>query len=72
MFRPAKLYHATIVLKEEKVDILINRIYELGLCELKEAETDLSSKYSYELVKNLDEIQTRFDFTIAGQTKPVA
>jgi len=64
MFRPAKIYHTTIVLKEDKVNALINRLYELGICELKEAKVDLSSKYSYEVVKNLDEIQTRFNFIV--------
>ncbi len=64
MFRPAKIYHTTVILKEHKVNTVINKLYELGLCELKEADIDLSSKYSYESVKNLDEIQTKFDFII--------
>jgi V/A-type H+-transporting ATPase subunit I len=61
MFRPAKIHHTTLILGEDKVNKLINRLYELGICELKEATVDLSSKYSYEVVKNLDEIQTRFN-----------
>jgi len=61
MFRPAKIYHATVILNEDKVNTLINRLYELGLCELKESTIELSSKYSYEEVKSLDEIQTRFN-----------
>ena len=64
MSRPAKIYHTTVILKEDKVDELIKRIYELGLCELKESSADLSSKYSYEIFKNLDDIQTRFNFII--------
>jgi V/A-type H+-transporting ATPase subunit I len=64
MFRPAKIYHTTVILKENKVNAVINRLHELGLCELKESDIDLSSKYSYELIKNLDDIQTRFDFII--------
>jgi len=61
MFRPAKIHHATVIVKEDKVNSLINRLYELGICELKESDIDLSSKYSYEVVKNLDEIQGRFN-----------
>ncbi len=64
MFRPAKIYHATLILKEDKVNSIVNKLYELGLCELKEADVELSSKYSYELVKSLDEMQTRFNFII--------
>lgn len=64
MFRPAKIYHTTIILREDKVNKLINRLYELGVCELKEADVDLSSKYSYEVVKNLDQIQTRFNVIV--------
>ncbi len=64
MFRPAKIYHATIILEEDKVKPLINRLYELGLCELRESAVDLSSKYSYEIIKSLDEIQIRFNFII--------
>ncbi|MBW2981214.1 V-type ATP synthase subunit I [Candidatus Woesearchaeota archaeon] len=51
-------------MKEDKVNILINTLYEQGICELKESEIDLSSKYSYELVKNVDDIQTRLNFII--------
>jgi V/A-type H+/Na+-transporting ATPase subunit I len=64
MSRPAKIYHTTVILKEDRVDELIKKIYELGLCELKESSADLSSKYSYEIFKNLDDIQTRFNFII--------
>jgi len=62
MFRPTKIHHTTVILEEDKVNTLINRLHELGLCELKESEIDLSSKYSYEQTKNLDDIQTRFNF----------
>ena len=64
MFRPAKIFHTTVILKEDKVDALINSLHELGICELKESKAELSSKYSYELIKNIDEIQTRFDFIV--------
>jgi len=64
MFRPAKINHTTLVLREDKVATLINRLYELGICELKESAIDLSSKYSYEIMKRLDEIQNRFNFII--------
>ena len=78
MFRPTKIYHTTVILEENKVNTLINRLHELGLCELKEqgikdfsapkspnserSEICLSSKYSYEQSKDLDDIQTRFNF----------
>ena len=64
MFKPAKIYHTTILIDEGNVGPLINELYELGLCELKEAEAELDSKYSYELMKNLDNLQTRFDNVI--------
>lgn len=64
MFRPAKINHATVIVKEDKVDELVNNLHEMGLCELKESEANLSSKYSYELVKSLDEIQNRFNFIV--------
>jgi len=64
MVRPAKIYHTTVVLNEDKVDTFINKIYELGLCQLKGSDIDLSSKYSYELLKGLDEMQTRFNFIL--------
>ena len=49
MFRPAKIYHTTVILNEGKVDELIKKLYESGLCELKESSVDLSSKYSYDI-----------------------
>lgn len=61
MFRPAKIHHATIILNENKVDKFVGSIYEKGLCQLKEADIKFDSKYSYELVKNLDEIEARLD-----------
>lgn len=64
MFRPAKIYHITGIVMEDKVTALINRLYEGGVCELKEAESDISSRYSYELIKSLDEMQTRFNFIL--------
>jgi len=66
MFRPAKIHHTTVILKEDKVNLLVNRLYELGLCELKESDIDLESKYSYEIIKSLDGIQTRFNFIIGS------
>ena len=60
MFRPAKIYHAIVIIDETRVNTLINRLYEVGICQLKEAEIDLSSKYSYGLFKDLDGMQTRF------------
>lgn len=64
MFRPAKINHAVVIIKEDKVDELVNSLYEMGLCELKKSEVELSSKYSYELVKSLDELQNRFNFIV--------
>ena len=66
MVRPAKIYHTKVILQEDKVEALINGLHELGLCELKESNIDLESKYSYELVKNLDEISNRFDFVTSS------
>ena len=64
MFRPAKIHHVTTILREDKVNKLISSLYEKGICELKETQVDLSSKYSYEIVKNVDDIQTRLNFII--------
>ena len=64
MVRPAKIYHTTVILDEGKVDTFINKIYELGLCQLNESSIDLSSKYSYDLIKELDDMQTRFNFIV--------
>ncbi|MBU1005122.1 MAG: V-type ATP synthase subunit I [Nanoarchaeota archaeon] len=61
MFRPAKIHHIVGAVVENKVNLIVNRLHELGICELKEAEIDLSSKYSYELVKSVDELYTRFN-----------
>ncbi|MBW2983936.1 V-type ATP synthase subunit I [Candidatus Woesearchaeota archaeon] len=64
MFRPAKIHHTIVLLREDSVNELITLLYELGICELKKTNVDLPSKYSYELVKNVDEIQTRLNFII--------
>ncbi|MFH1642563.1 MAG: V-type ATP synthase subunit I [Nanoarchaeota archaeon] len=64
MFRPAKIFHATVIVNEQKVDNLLGKLYELGLCELKEAEADLCSMYSYDLVKSLDDSQNRLNYVI--------
>ncbi len=64
MFRPAKIYHSTIVLREDKVSGLIDNLYELGVCELKETDVDLESKYSYEYAKNIDEMHIRLKYLI--------
>lgn len=64
MFRPSKIFHTTVIVNEDKVQDTINEIYERGICELKETKIDLPSKYSYELVKNLDDAHNRFNFIV--------
>ncbi len=64
MFRPARVFHTIVILPENKVDDVINHLFELGLCELKNSELDLCSKYSYDVVKKLDDMQTRFSFVL--------
>jgi len=73
MFRPAKIYHANLIIREDLADSLINNIHELGICELKEAEIDLDSKYSTEYSKEINDIQARLKFVtdVLEDYKPI-
>ncbi|MBW2989146.1 V-type ATP synthase subunit I [Candidatus Woesearchaeota archaeon] len=78
MFRPTKLFHARVIIDKSKADALINSLYELGLCEIKKqdsaslkkgaedegTEVMLSPQYSYESIKKLDDVQTRFNLIV--------
>jgi len=64
MFKPAKVLHSLIVVPRSNVSSLITGLYEQGICEPKEIDTDLEPIFDHEKAKRVYEADQRIKFVV--------
>lgn len=57
MFRPAKIYHVRNFVPKDKVDKLVRALHGAGVCQIKEAEANIPSKFELPEITEIDEMQ---------------
>ena len=69
MLYPEKIHHAQVIVADNNIHDLITTLHEKGLCELKESDIDLPTKFEFGFAKKAEEIDSRLK-SLLSSLKP--
>ncbi len=68
--RPARMYHAKVILSKNKVTKLTESLLEDGFCQLKETETkEIEVMFNQEMIKDFNGVLSRYNFVFDSLEK---